>query len=1377
MVTWAALLTVCIWIQTQTASGQHTCASTPRRLVDFTVKYSLPYFQTDKPIQNIAVNLEAHQPDVYVACQNAIEAVDSTMEKIWEVKTGPVGSPDCETCQVCDIETDPGDPVDTDNEVLLLDPAGFPFIYLYICGSTQHGICYRIDISLPQPELQCLYKKEQNSPTNCPDCLASPLGTKVTIVEQGAISLFFVAASVNDKVAQRYPRRSISMMRPLSTEDGFHMLMNGLTVLPGLRDSYKIDYIYSFSTKEFVYFLSLQRENPSKSNSVFQTRLGRLPILIPEVWMYREVVLECRYNPKRRRRRREVFKDIVYNGLQAAHFGRAGKDLADELRVDEREDILYGVFAQVDERGQTKKNSALCAFPLTKVNHAIDEGVEACCKSGPEQLSRGLCHFQLSESCPHESAEGNDTCSDKPTLVSKPYYRLDLFNRQMRDVLFTTVLVTTIGNHTLGHFGTSDGRILQVILTVYKPIVFANYSLEGAEVSRTAAVYSEDSLLFVVGNKLFRVPSAGPGCAHFMTCSTCLMAPRFMNCGWCLGICSRRHECASQWNKDSCAPIITEFFPKMAPAGGETEVTLCGWEFQSPLRPAIISGKTHIITLGSGTLCTILPEKSSSEALVCKIQEKTIPNQDLTITLEVHEQEVEGRYLIEGTSQMSGFSFVEPSITEIKPDYGPVFGGTTVTLTGRYLNSGIQRDVFFADKKCKNQSAPEGSGTLSSIVCHTEATAGVGKVSVKVLIDNFQVTTTKMFFYKKNPVITSVQPHCSFQSGSKLMIEGQNLDSAHKTVVEYTPKNRHLQSRQQVCKGTTNATHMECWAPAFPEEMPEDKSDTGDIFIHMDGKNNLWKRRFDYHPDVKIIPFENDDNVLLLKPGETEVSLHHSKLNIVSTCMKIQMTIGGVNCNAQVLLNELTCRIPKGLVIPSEGLPVKVFVNGEVHDVGTVVSDVDNNNTVIVGIVLGIIAALVVGAGLALIVMIHLKKKKRAIIENRLSTMLSRNRMGNGPDFSPTGDYRRDLSSQTSGSGGMAFQGLLYAASYDHLAVPLMPRDNISMVSLSSDLLEEVKDVLIPAEMLRIEDSQIIGKGHFGTVYHGYLIESKQETHCAVKSLNRITDLGEVDQFLREGIIMKGFNHPNILSLLGIMLPKEGLPLVVLPYMKHGDVRHFIRSEKRNPTVKDLIGFGLQVAKGMEYLAQKKFVHRDLAARNCMLDETFTVKVADFGMARDIYDKEYYSIQDHKRAKLPVKWMAIESLQTQKFTIKSDVWSYGILMWELLTRGASPYPNVDPYDITLFLLKGRRLPQPQFCPDTLYSIMLTCWDPEPECRPSFNSLVTEVQHILSCLEGEHYISLKVNYVNLDQPRPYPSLTGSADEAEASDLEADSNASS
>nr|XP_015814408.2 macrophage-stimulating protein receptor [Nothobranchius furzeri]XP_015814410.2 macrophage-stimulating protein receptor [Nothobranchius furzeri]XP_054586511.1 macrophage-stimulating protein receptor [Nothobranchius furzeri] len=1364
MVTLTALLTICMWIQTQTASGENSCPSAPSKLVDFDVEYSVPYFQTNKAIQNIAVNLESPPTEVYLGSQNAIVAFSNSMTKLWEVKTGPLDSPDCQTCKACGIESDPEDSVDTDNEVLLFEPVEVSLPYLYVCGSTQRGICFFIDTSDPL-EPKCLYKRTRNSPDNCPDCVASPLGTKVTIVEQGATSLFFVAASVNNRVTENYPRKSISVIRPLATEDGFEMVINGMTVLPSLRDTYKIDYIYSFSTRDYVYFLSLQREIPSKSNSPFETRLGRLPISSPELWLYREVVLECRFEPKRRRRRIGTrAMDIVYNGLQAAHFGHAGKDLADELRVDVKDDILFGVFAKVDKQGVVQKNSALCAFPLSKVNHAIEVGVEACCKSGTEQLSRGLCHFQQCENCPHESSEGNDTCIHVPTLVSKPYYRLDLFNSQMNGVLFTSVLVSTIGSHTVGHFGTSDGRILQMILSLIKPVVFANYSLGETGMSRTAAVHSKDSLLFVAGNKVFMVPSAGPGCAHFLTCSSCLMAPLFMNCGWCSGNCTRKDECASHWDKTSCAPVITQFFPRTAPVGGETELTLCGSEFQSPLRPAIIGGKTHVVTVSSGNLCAVLPEKSNGKRLVCKIQEN-MPNHELSITLEVHEGEVEGPYSIEGTAQISGFSVVEPSITDIKPDFGPLFGGTNITLTGKYLNSGIQRDIIFGDEKCTIQKVTEETGDLSSIICNTSAANIVDEVPVKVSIDGHKVNTTKKFSYKENPVITSLDPLCSFQRGSKLVIEGQNLNHAHQILVQFTPKN-YQATLQKVCNGTRHATHVECWTPALPVEMPEENFVTGMISVEMDGKRYKWRERFDFYPDAEVIHFEHEDKTLLLKPGDSEVSLHHKKLNAVSKCMNISMSIGNRLCNVQVLSNELTCRIPKGLVIPTEGLPVRVSVNREDYDVGTVAYDKTNTSIVIAGIALGIIAALVVGASLALIVMKHLKAKKQANIENRLSTVLSRARVGSHLNSSPTDDYRRGFhSGQTSGSGATTFQGLLYSASYDHLAAPLMPGETVSMVSLNTDLLEEVNEVLIPAEMLRIEENQIIGKGHFGTVYHGFLIDSmKQETHCAVKSLNRITDLGEVDQFLREGIIMKGFHHPNILSLLGIMLPKEGLPLVVLPYMKHGDVRHFIRSEKRNPTVKDLIGFGLQVAKGMEYLAQKKFVHRDLAARNCMLDETFTVKVADFGMARDIYDKEYYSIQNHKRVKLPVKWMAIESLQTQKFTTKSDVWSYGILLWELLTRGASPYPDVDPYDITYYLLQGRRLPQPQYCPDTLYSVMLTCWNPDPECRPSFRSLVADVDNVLSCLKGEHYINLKVTYINLDQPRPYPSMNGSADEA-------------
>uniref|UniRef100_A0A3Q3WBW3 Macrophage-stimulating protein receptor n=1 Tax=Mola mola TaxID=94237 RepID=A0A3Q3WBW3_MOLML len=1367
MVHWTTQWGTCVLLQTLLAFALANPSPLGPISVNFSVVYTMPFFQARGPIQNI-VNNSLYQ-EVYVASQNVIEAVNRSLEKVWELRTGPVGSPECQICDLCDIDKDPSFLEDTNNKVLLLDTF---FMYLYSCGSSQYGVCYfhQLNSTGEAPSLsKCLFRKDSNSAAYCPDCVASPLGTKATMVEEGQTVYFFVAATVNDSVTQRYGRKSISVRRPLATEDGFYSDVRGLTVLPGLRSTYHIEYVYSFFTQEYVFFLSVQRESPDQDSSPFQTRLGRLPRNEWEMKRYREVILECRFEPKRRRRNvaSEPYKDVVYNVVQAAHFGKAGRELAEELGAEEEDDILYGVFAVTDDDGVTEHDSALCAFPMDNVNKAIADGVDDCCESGPEQLSRGLCHFQPCESCPHESTENNATCRDHPTMVSKPYYRVDLFNRQMTDVLLTSLLVTTIENKTVAHIGTSTGRLLQLVLTRSSPIIFANYSLvENERVSSIAAVYSSEYLLFVVGDKMIQVPQRGPGCQHFVTCAMCLMAPKFMGCGWCSGVCSWESECHNRWRNESCSPAITGFFPRSAPPDGQTELMVFGWEFQSPLRPAITS-RTHQIRLGQ-TACTVLPAKSNNTHLVCKIRSGTAElSKPVSITVEVHEGKVEGRYSIDGKTEMSGFTFVIPNITEIQPNYGPLIGGTLITVTGPHLDAGKTRRVTLNDIPCPIKRSGN-TCNVSSIICLSQHISEVRDVPLSVFIDKSPVLTTKVFYYKENPKIIAVLPGCSFDRGSKIVIKGENLDSVYHTIIRFKPNESHLKPVTRECIGKSSPTRMECISPAFPK----DETEEGELSFDMDGAVGLWKKEFSYHPYGEPIPFETEGHVLNLYPGFDEVSLHHQKLNLVSSCMTIIMTVAGVNCDAKVLDNEITCRIPKNMTIPSEGLPVKISINGQVHNVGTVVRA---SNHYMVGIVLGILAALVAGAVLAFVVMKHLRKKKKAsMVETRLAHGATHSATNN-VELSPVGDYRRgglaSLNPPSPLVGPVVFPSLAYATgSVDPALSPLMPPDKISISNFRPELLEEVKDVLIPAQMLLVQHHRIIGKGHFGTVYHGYFTDqNNREIHCAVKSLNRITDEEEVEQFLKEGIIMKGFHHSNVLSLLGILLPQEGLPLVVLPYMKHGDLRHFIRCEKRNPTVKDLIGFGLQVAKGMEYLAQKKFVHRDLAARNCMLDESYTVKVADFGMARDVFDKEYYSVQDHRKAKLPVKWMAIESLQTQKFTSKSDVWSFGVLMWEMLTRGASPYPEVDPYDITHYLLRGRRLPQPQYCPDPLYSIMLQCWDPDPELRPSFATLVSAVSTILSSLEGEHYISLNVTYVNLDQPRPYPALTESADEYDSTDV--------
>ncbi|XP_076022117.1 tyrosine-protein kinase receptor TYRO3 [Genypterus blacodes] len=328
---------------------------------------------------------------------------------------------------------------------------------------------------------------------------------------------------------------------------------------------------------------------------------------------------------------------------------------------------------------------------------------------------------------------------------------------------------------------------------------------------------------------------------------------------------------------------------------------------------------------------------------------------------------------------------------------------------------------------------------------------------------------------------------------------------------------------------------------------------------------------------------------------------------------------------------------------------------------------------------------------------------------------------------------------------------------------------SLDSLGINEDLKNKLQDVLIPERLLTL--GLMLGKGEFGSVREAYLkTEEATLQQVAVKVLKSdITSSGDIEQCLKEAAHMKDFDHPNVIQLIGVSLhwrPGQRLPvpMVVLPFMKHGDLHTFLLLSRLGEqpfdlSVQTLIEFMLDIARGMEYLSSRNIIHRDLAARNCMLNEKMTVCVADFGLSKKIYSGDYY--RQGSMSKLPVKWIALESLADNLYTTQSDVWAFGVTMWEIMTRGQTPYPGVENTEIYEYLIKGERLKKPPDCRDDIYEIMHSCWSPVPKCRPSTKHLVGQLETLWSSLSPAPALKESLLYINLEEEEGVP---GSGDMA-------------
>uniref|UniRef100_A0A8C9WAN6 Receptor protein-tyrosine kinase n=1 Tax=Scleropages formosus TaxID=113540 RepID=A0A8C9WAN6_SCLFO len=252
---------------------------------------------------------------------------------------------------------------------------------------------------------------------------------------------------------------------------------------------------------------------------------------------------------------------------------------------------------------------------------------------------------------------------------------------------------------------------------------------------------------------------------------------------------------------------------------------------------------------------------------------------------------------------------------------------------------------------------------------------------------------------------------------------------------------------------------------------------------------------------------------------------------------------------------------------------------------------------------------------------------------------------------------------------------------------------------------------------------RVLGSGAFGTVYKGVWTPDGENVKIpvAIKVLLENTSPKANKDILDEAYVMAGVASPYVCRLLGICLTST--VQLVTQLMPYGCLLDYVRENKDRIGSQYLLNWCVQIAKGMSYLEDVRLVHRDLAARNVLVKNPNHVKITDFGLARllDVDKTEYHA----DGGKVPIKWMALESILHRKFTHQSDVWSYGVTVWELMTFGAKPYDQIPARDIPELLEQGERLPQPLICTIDVYMIMVKCWMIDPESRPRFRELVTE----------------------------------------------------
>ncbi|XP_062614200.1 hepatocyte growth factor receptor-like, partial [Saccostrea cucullata] len=708
-----------------------------------------------------------------------------------------------------------------------------------------------------------------------------------------------------------------------------------------------------------------------------------------------------------------------------------------------------------------------------------------------------------------------------------------------------------------------------------------------------------------------------------------------------------------------------------------------------------------------------------------------------------------------------------PYLNSSFPGGGPRRGNTLLTFYGDNLDIGLKTMIVVSNLKCQIVSK-----TKTQVQCRTSECIEIRNSQieqrmtckecypVRFEIDSTILTDEKdTFCYKENPEITGISRNKTITSGGlPLIIYGVNLTHAnsYKFYMNFTngkmiQRECHMYRRYILCETPDLSSISTAITTIGLRAKICVTLEDDDLFWRIWISRNPYLSYMTVYPDPVFENLNSTEKREILI-GEKLLKLNGKNLNMALKPEDYKIEVQNVLCPVKELTStylkcDLTEAIEKHDLLEDKLLLTTIMI--KFGNVTVILGDAKFHHQLqtVTGLHHFFMAG-VIGIFVLLVLIVGVCMKTNHV----------------GPFQRKRVSYDASVNYRSENANQPISEAFLQPETDPDSATTARPNDYVdgkhitelgAVGGYDTDLIEDMvavmkrQNLLIDGDCLRLGTH--LGRGNFGCVYKGFLKRpnDKFEMVVAVKTIIRSGAI-DVNAFLNEALNMKDFDHPNVLTLIGITMDKGEFPMVILPFMHNGALLTYIRDEENMPTVKMLVMYGLDIAQGMEYLANRKFVHRDLAARNCMIDKDFTVKVADFGLSRDIYSKEYYSCEN--RQKLPVKWMAPESLEQGRYSSKSDVWSFGVVLWELMTRGSQPYPEVDNWDMSIYLKSGRRLLRPEYCPMMLYRVMLKCWLENPANRPSFQDLADDIMRLIEAKDKSY--SLVDTKVDLERCNNY-----------------------